>query len=242
LPGPARSQPHTGFKGAWARAQRNEIRFFFELGSIQPRKLCLPSPPSRPVPGALRVLTFRPHARPRPPPLVLVRARRRGEVCRRRRARHSWSLSNPMGDPHLLSSAHPNAAASASARKHPGPIDERLAASDPSPSSAKRPRVAAEPPASGGCVPNVEADVRALVSMAGGIYPLARAEALRGLTAVLENVDPSSRASVGITECCYKCAVELMRDDDNGVRLAVVRLVRFCRFVSILLHLDASGA
>ncbi|KAG0551636.1 hypothetical protein BDA96_01G439900 [Sorghum bicolor] len=147
-----------------------------------------------------------------------------------------------MGDPHLLSSAHPNAAASASARKHPGPIDERLAASDPSPSSAKRPRVAAEPPASGGCVPNVEADVRALVSMAGGIYPLARAEALRGLTAVLENVDPSSRASVGITECCYKCAVELMRDDDNGVRLAVVRLVGACaRNFSARLDFDANG-
>lgn len=151
-----------------------------------------------------------------------------------------------MGDPHLLSSAHSTAAAAASAsasssaRKHPGPTDERLATSDPSPSSNKRPRVAAEPPASGGCVPYVEADVRALVSMAGGIYPLARAQALRGLTAVIEKVDPSSRVSAAITECCYKCAVELMRDDDNGVRLAVVRLVRFSRFLNILLRLDAS--
>lgn len=142
---------------------------------------------------------------------------------------------NPMGDPHPLSSAHLTAAAfsSSSAREHPGPINERLAASDPSTSFAKRPRVAAEPSDSGGCVPCVEADVRALVSVSGGIYPLARAGALRGLTAVLEKVDPSSRVSAAITDCCYKCAVELMRDDDNGVRLAVVRLVRFCGFVNI---------
>ncbi|CAD6210811.1 unnamed protein product [Miscanthus lutarioriparius] len=151
-----------------------------------------------------------------------------------------------MGDPHLLSSAHPTAAAAAaassSAREHPGPIDEDLAAPDPSPSVAKRPRVAAESPASGGCVPYVEADVRALVSMAGGIYPLARAEALRGLTAVLEKVDPSSRASVAITECSYQCAVVLMRDDDNGVRLAVVRLVDACaRKFSARLDFDADG-
>jgi hypothetical protein len=139
---------------------------------------------------------------------------------------------NPMGDPHPLSSAHLTAAAS-SAREHRGPTNERLAASDPSTSFAKRPRVAAEPSDSGGCVPCVEADVRALVSVSGGIYPLARAGALRGLTAVLEKVDTSSCVSAAITDCCYKCAVELMRDDDNGVRLAVVRLVRFCRFVNI---------
>ncbi|XP_008654333.1 protein SIEL isoform X2 [Zea mays] len=146
-----------------------------------------------------------------------------------------------MGDPHPLSSAHLTAAAS-SAREHRGPTNERLAASDPSTSFAKRPRVAAEPSDSGGCVPCVEADVRALVSVSGGIYPLARAGALRGLTAVLEKVDTSSCVSAAITDCCYKCAVELMRDDDNGVRLAVVRLVDACaRNISARLDFDANG-
>ncbi|CAL4913879.1 unnamed protein product [Urochloa decumbens] len=132
-----------------------------------------------------------------------------------------------MADPHLLSSALSTAAgSSSSAQKHPGPIEERF--SDPSPSLTKRPRVAAEPPAPGGSAPYPESEVRSLVMMAGGIYPLARAEALRGLAAVLEKVDVSCGLSTGIVECCYECAAELMRDDDESVRLAVVRLVGLC--------------
>ncbi|CAN6289826.1 unnamed protein product [Urochloa humidicola] len=131
-----------------------------------------------------------------------------------------------MGDPHLLTSAHLTAAASSSARKHPGAIDERF--SDPSPSLTKRPRVAAEPPAPGGSAPYPEVEVRWLVMMARGIYPLARAEALRGLAAVLDKVDASCGVGAGIVECCYECAAELMRDEDEGVRLAVVRLVGLC--------------
>ncbi|KAF8718692.1 hypothetical protein HU200_024993 [Digitaria exilis] len=131
-----------------------------------------------------------------------------------------------MGDPHLLSSAHPAAAASSFARKHPGPIDERF--SDPSPHITKRPRVAADTAATGGSAPYPEAEVRSLVMMAGGIYPLARAEALRGLAAVLGKVDAYRCFVAGIVECCYGCAVELMRDEDEGVRLAVVGLLGLC--------------
>lgn len=80
----------------------------------------------------------------------------------------------------------------------------------------------------GGSASYPEAEVRSLVMMAGGIYPLARAEALRGLAAVLEKVDASCGVGAGLVECCYGCAVELMRDDDEGVRLAVVRLVGLC--------------
>ena len=107
--------------------------------------------------------------------------------ARRKSAHLNFSASyakppHPMGDPHLLSSA-----TTSSARKHPGPIDERF--SDPSPSVTKRPRVAAEPSAPSDAAPHPEAEVRSLVMMAGGIYPLARAEGLRGLAAVLEKVD-----------------------------------------------------
>jgi integrator complex subunit 4 len=137
-----------------------------------------------------------------------------------------------MGDPDLLSSAH-SAAAASSTRKHSVPIDEH--SSDRSPSITKRPRVAAEPPLPSGSAPYPEAEVRSLVMMAGGIYPLARAEAIRGLAAVLEKVDTSCGVGAGLVECCYGCAVELMRDEDEGVRLAVVRLVRCCHFVGTLL-------
>uniref|UniRef100_A0A0A9G4P6 Uncharacterized protein n=1 Tax=Arundo donax TaxID=35708 RepID=A0A0A9G4P6_ARUDO len=131
-----------------------------------------------------------------------------------------------MEESRILSSGHPTAAASSSflARSHPGLIDERIAATEPGPSLAKRPRVAAEPPAPGGSAPGPEAEARALVSMARGIYPLARAEALRGLAVVLEEMDAGGGAGRGVVECCYACAVDLMRDDDEGVRLAAVRL------------------
>ncbi|KAG2541635.1 protein SIEL-like isoform X4 [Panicum virgatum] len=135
-----------------------------------------------------------------------------------------------MGDPHLLSSA----------RKHPGLIDERF--SDPSPSITKRPRVAAEPPAPSDAAPYPEAEVRSLVMMAGGIYPLARAEGLRGLAAVLEKVDAGCGVGARIAECCYECATELMRDDDEGVRLAVVRLVVLCaQKFAARMDIDAKG-
>lgn len=93
----------------------------------------------------------------------------------------------------------------------------------PGPSFADWARVAG-PRASSGPGPGPEVQVRALVSMAGGLYPLARAEALRGLAAVLEKVD----AGGGVVECCYGCAVELLRDEDEGVRLASVRLISLC--------------
>lgn len=76
-----------------------------------------------------------------------------------------------------------------------------------------------------------------LVSMAGGLYPLGRAEALRGLAVVLEKADASGGAARGVVECCYGCAAELMRDDDEDVRLAVVRLVRRLSFWLIFVRL-----
>jgi integrator complex subunit 4 len=75
--------------------------------------------------------------------------------------------------------------------------------------------------ASSGSPGGPEAQVQALASISRGIYPLARAEALRGLAAVLETAD----APGGVVELCHGCAVGLMRDEDEGVRLASVRLV-----------------
>ena len=69
-----------------------------------------------------------------------------------------------------------------------------------------------------------EMEIRALVSMASGLYPLSRAEVLSGLAAVLKKVN----AGGGVVECCYACAEKLLRDEDEGIRLAAVRLVRFC--------------
>ncbi|KAG8074500.1 hypothetical protein GUJ93_ZPchr0006g44793 [Zizania palustris] len=102
-------------------------------------------------------------------------------------------------------------------------MDERPSVSVPGPPYAERAR-AAEPRASTGLSERSEAEVRALASMSRGIYPLARAEALRGLAAVLEAADTCS----GVAEQCYGCAVELMRDEDEGVRLASVRLIAIC--------------
>ncbi|TVU47490.1 hypothetical protein EJB05_07093 [Eragrostis curvula] len=119
---------------------------------------------------------------------------------------------------------------------------EGLSPSDPGPPCSKRPRVAAEPVALGSSAPGPEADVLALVSMAGGLYPLGRAEALRGLAMVLEKADASGGATRGVLECCYGCASELMRDDDEDVRLAVVRLVGLCaeKFAARV-DVDANG-
>ncbi|WVZ56513.1 hypothetical protein U9M48_007030 [Paspalum notatum var. saurae] len=146
-----------------------------------------------------------------------------------------------MADPDVLSSAYP-AAVSSSVRKHPVPLDDSLAASDGGPSFAKRPRAAAELPAPGGSAASPELDVRALVSLTTGIYPLARAEALRGLAEVVEKADASCSVGSGIVECSYESAVELMRDDDEGVRLAVVRLVGACaQKFSATVDVDANG-
>ncbi|GJN31092.1 hypothetical protein PR202_gb19448 [Eleusine coracana subsp. coracana] len=118
---------------------------------------------------------------------------------------------------------------------HPGA--EGLAPSEPGPPFAKRPRVEAEPLRPGSLARGPEGDVRALVSMARGLYPLGRAEALRGLAVVLEKADASGDADRGLVECCYRCAAELIRDDDEDVRLAVVRLVGPCHFGLFLLRL-----
>ena len=42
-----------------------------------------------------------------------------------------------------------------------------------------------------------------LVMMAGGIYPLARAEGLRSLASALEKVDASWGVDASIADCCY---------------------------------------
>ena len=110
-------------------------------------------------------------------------------------------------------------------------MDEDLAASDPGPSSAKLASFT-RPCASTSSDAGPEVEVRALVSMASALYPLARAEGLRGLAAVLEKVNVGS----GVADCCYGCAVELLRDEDEGIRLAAVRLVRF-RHLQVLLFL-----
>ncbi|KQK22259.1 protein SIEL isoform X3 [Brachypodium distachyon] len=105
-------------------------------------------------------------------------------------------------------------------------MDGSLASSDPGPSFAKPPGSSGDsgPCASRSSGPGPEVEVRALVSMAGGLYPLARAEALRGLAAVVEKVGTSG----GAVECCYGCAVELLRDEDQSIRLAAVRLIGLC--------------
>jgi len=54
-------------------------------------------------------------------------------------------------------------------------------------------------------------------------------------------VDAGCGVGARIAECCYECATELKRDDDEGVRLAVVWLVRCCHFVGVLLCLYVFG-
>jgi integrator complex subunit 4 len=107
-------------------------------------------------------------------------------------------------------------------------MDEDLPASDPGPSSAKLASFTG-PSASTSSVAGPEGEVGALASMASAIYPLARAEGLRGLAAFLEK----GNAGSGVAECCYGCAVELLRDEDEGIRLAAVRLVSFRQLFGI---------
>ncbi|XP_037447721.1 protein SIEL-like isoform X1 [Triticum dicoccoides] len=102
-------------------------------------------------------------------------------------------------------------------------MDEGLAASEPGPSVAKRARFMG-PHASSSSGADPEMEIQALVSMASGLYPLARAEALSGLAAVLKKVN----AGGGVVECCYACTEKLLRDEDEGIRLAAVRLVGLC--------------
>jgi integrator complex subunit 4 len=126
-----------------------------------------------------------------------------------------------------------------SSRSYPGPIAQGLAPSDEGPPLAKRPspRVEAEPLALGSSARGPEEGCRELVSMAIGLYPLGQAEALHGLAVVLEKADACGGAARGVVECCYSCATELMRNDDEDVRLAVVQLVRCCRYGLFLLRL-----
>ncbi|GJN08239.1 hypothetical protein PR202_ga26139 [Eleusine coracana subsp. coracana] len=137
----------------------------------------------------------------------------------------------------------PSATGATESNSHPGAAED-LTPSEPGPPFAKRPRVEAEPLGPGSSARGPEADVRALVLMAGGLYPLGRAEALRGLAVVLEKADARGDADRGLVECCYRCAAELIRDDDEDVRLAVVRLVRPClcaeKFVAIV-DVDGNG-
>jgi integrator complex subunit 4 len=67
--------------------------------------------------------------------------------------------------------------------------------------------------------------------MATALYPLARAAGLRGLAAVLDK----GNAGSGVAEYCYGYAAELLRDEDEGIRLGAVRLVSFRRYSLFLL-------
>uniref|UniRef100_A0A0E0KC50 Uncharacterized protein n=1 Tax=Oryza punctata TaxID=4537 RepID=A0A0E0KC50_ORYPU len=113
--------------------------------------------------------------------------------------------------------------ASSSSANCPDPMDEEPSVSVPGLPFAEQLRAAGRR-ASTGSPEGPEATVQALASMSRWIYPLARAEALRGLAAVLETAD----ARGGVVEVCYGCAVGLMRDEDEGVRLASVRLIALC--------------
>ncbi|KAF0903970.1 hypothetical protein E2562_030102 [Oryza meyeriana var. granulata] len=130
-----------------------------------------------------------------------------------------------MEEPPLLASTScaTGSVASSSSRNYPDPMDEGPSVSVPGLPFADQRRAAGLRASSGS--PEVPgAQVHALASMSHGIYPLAKAEALRGLAAVLETAD----ARGGVLEQCYRCAVELMRDEDEGVRLESVRLMSLC--------------
>ncbi|KAM0837001.1 hypothetical protein ACQ4PT_061948 [Festuca glaucescens] len=101
--------------------------------------------------------------------------------------------------------------------------DEDLPASEPCPTFAKLASFTG-PSASTSSYAGPEVEVRALASMATALYPLARAEGLRGLSAVLEK----GNAGSGVAEYCYGCAAELLRDEDEGIRLGAVRLAGIC--------------
>jgi hypothetical protein len=68
--------------------------------------------------------------------------------------------------------------------------------------------------------------------MATALYPLARAAGLRGLAAVLDK----GNAGSGVAEYCYGYAAELLRDEDEGIRLGAVQLVSFHRYSVFLFH------
>ena len=66
--------------------------------------------------------------------------------------------------------------------------DKGLAASEPGPSASKRARFM-EPHTSSSSGADPEMEIRALVLVASGLYPLSWAEVLSGLAAVLEKVN-----------------------------------------------------
>jgi hypothetical protein len=68
--------------------------------------------------------------------------------------------------------------------------------------------------------------------MATALYPLARAEGLHGLAAVLEKGNAGSE----VAEYCYSYAAALLRDEDEGIRLGAVQLVSFHRYSVFLFH------
>ncbi|KAM0875579.1 hypothetical protein ACQ4PT_036695 [Festuca glaucescens] len=102
-------------------------------------------------------------------------------------------------------------------------MDEDLPASEPCPTFAKLASFRGAP-ASTSSYAGPEVEVRGLASMATALYPLARAEGLRGLAAVLEK----GNAGSGVAEYCYGYAAELLRDEDEGIRLGAVRLAGIC--------------
>uniref|UniRef100_A0A0D9VSM8 Integrator complex subunit 4 n=1 Tax=Leersia perrieri TaxID=77586 RepID=A0A0D9VSM8_9ORYZ len=123
----------------------------------------------------------------------------------------------------LASSPRATGFAASSSSYCPDPMDEGPSVSVPGMPFAEQIRAAGRR-ASSGSPEGLGAQVQALASMSRGIYPLARAEALRSLAAVLETAD----ARGGVVEQCYGCAAVLMRDEDEGVRLATMRLIVLC--------------
>ncbi|XP_008793958.4 protein SIEL isoform X2 [Phoenix dactylifera] len=68
--------------------------------------------------------------------------------------------------------------------------------------------------------------LKILLGLAVDLYPLVRRAALDGIMAFCEVAGSDIDSS--IIDCCYDCAVELFRDEDELVRSAAVRLVSKC--------------
>jgi hypothetical protein len=62
--------------------------------------------------------------------------------------------------------------------------------------------------------------------MVGGLYPLGQTEALHGLAVVVEKANASGGAARALVYYCYTYASEMVRVDDEDVRLVVVPMVR----------------
>lgn len=66
--------------------------------------------------------------------------------------------------------------------------------------------------------------VRVLLGISTDLYPLLRKAAVDGLVELLKR--DGDWADGAVAKCCYDCAVELLKDEEELVRSAAVRLVR----------------